>query len=61
MSIAGGKQKSTVMAVDLILKKAPHHAVCCKVLNLLAQAGFRYIDFALAEAYRVIYIIEGPN
>jgi hypothetical protein len=33
--------------------KTPHHAVCCKVLNLLLQVGALPSSFALAEAYRI--------
>jgi hypothetical protein len=40
------------------LKKQPHHAVCCVVLNLLSQVGIRLHSVALAEAYRVAVIDE---
>lgn len=36
-----------------MFNKSPRHAVCCVVLNLLSQDGFRLDCSALAEAYRV--------
>ena len=42
------------------LKKSPRHAVCCAVLNLLSQDGYRPRNFALAEAYRVATVDKEP-
>lgn len=39
--------------------KRPHHAVCCRVLNLPKQDGFLHCRAALAEAYRVALMIYG--
>ena len=41
-------------------KKRPRYAVCCRVLNLPKQDGYRHRRPALAEAYRVTLVSEIP-
>jgi hypothetical protein len=41
--------------------EASHHAVCCEILNLLSQGGFRPTSSALAQAYRVTDADRGTH